>query len=92
MEQQQKYPDHPVDPRLWRAKALREEGQYEAAFSIILETLDDDPDNPQALHQATGLLIQQGKRGIAHNMAARCLKFAPGAPEAVGELRPHAVG
>ncbi len=71
-----------VDERLWRAKALREEHQYEQALALILEVLDDDPENPQALFQAGGLFILLDKKGLAHNLMARCLKFAPDSPEA----------
>lgn len=69
-----------MDIRL-RAKQLYAEGRYQEALALASEALDDNFNDPQALFVLGGIFIQTEKKGLAHNIMARCLKYAPEVPE-----------
>ena len=67
---------------IYRAKQAYQEGRYQDALELVNPILDQNPDDAQALFVMGAIFIHTQKRGLAHNLMARCLKFAPDQPEA----------
>jgi len=63
-----------------QAKQFIDERNYPAALEILMELLDDNPDDPDALFLFGAIAILQDKRGLAYNLFARCAKIAPDNP------------
>ncbi len=53
----------------------------EKALGVALELLDDDPDDATAMFQASKILLDQSRRGLAYNLMARAVKTRPDIPE-----------
>lgn len=51
------------------------------SLAIALELLDDDADDATAMFQASKVLLDQGRRGLAFNLMARAVKRRPEIPE-----------
>lgn len=51
------------------------------ALGIALELLDDDPNDATAMFQASKILLDQHRRGLAFNLMARAIKHRPDIPE-----------
>lgn len=64
----------------YQAKSLIEQKNYSEALQILMDLLDDNPDDPQALFMFGSIAIHQDKRGLAYNIYARCAKIAPDNP------------
>lgn len=64
------------------ARNLYEAKRYPEAMETLLNLLDDNPDDPAALFLIGGIFIAQNKKGLAKNIMARCVKFAPDRAEA----------
>ena len=63
-----------------RAKELINAKEYSLALDILMNILDDDPSDPDALFLFGSIAIHQDKRGLAYNLYARCAKLAPDVP------------
>lgn len=64
------------------ARELYESKNYGQAMEVLLDLLDDNPDDPAALFLLGGIFISQNKKGLAYNIMARCVKNAPERAEA----------
>jgi len=51
------------------------------ALQLALELLDSDPDDAMAMFQASKILLDQNRKGLAYNLMARAVKQRPDIPE-----------
>jgi hypothetical protein len=63
------------DSKVLQAKEAYVEGQYDLAIKLASECLDKDVNDAQALFVIGGVFIQTQRRGLAHQIMARCLKI-----------------
>ena len=62
---------------LIKAKEFIDQKNYKNALDILMEVLDEDPDNPGALFLFGNICIAQDKRGLAYNVYRRCAALQP---------------
>lgn len=70
------------DHKLVEAKDFITGKQFAKALEILMEVLDDDPDNPGALFLFGSICIEQDKRGLAYNTYRRVASLVPDEPAA----------
>ena len=71
----------PKRPEVQRLMELVKQERYSEATKIILEMLDEDPDDYMALFEMGNILMKEQRKGLAYNILARAAKLYPEEPE-----------
>jgi tetratricopeptide (TPR) repeat protein len=72
--------------KLLEAKQAYDRAEYELCLTLANDVLDKQPNNEQALFIMGSVFIQTRKRGLAHNLLARCLAICEKAGEPRAEV------
>jgi len=64
----------------YQVKEYIDQKNYQPALEILMEILDEDPNDKEALFLFGAIAVAQDKKGLAYNLYARAAKLAPDNP------------